>query len=62
MWLRGLFLHRQSVQKLCHRTFISPNVTKERLLSEYQRATAYVNGKFLTVSTIADPQNGFEGL
>ena len=46
MWLRGLFLHRVSVQKLCHRTFISPNVTKERLLSEYQRATAYVNGNF----------------
>ena len=45
MWLRNLFLHRKSVQKLCHRTFINPKVTKERLLSEYQRATAFVNGK-----------------
>ena len=47
MWLRNLFLHRKSVQKLCQRTFINPKVTKERLLSEYRRATAYVNGKAL---------------
>ena len=62
MWLRNLFLHRKSVQKLCRRTFINPKVTKERLLSEYQRATAYVNGKIRKNLFVAKRNkiNGFQ--